>query len=819
MVVMHRFLVATLLLLGWLDSWAVQGKGNVPLNVFLEKYCVRCHGPEKQKGERRFDTLHFPLKDGDSLILAQDIIDQMVHGDMPPSKADQPSDEERLKIIERLQEERAIYLKNSSSTGGETVLRRLNAREYRNSIRDLLDINLQMFDPAREFPREQTVEHFDNVGNALVTSGYLLEQYLDSADKVIEKAYGPEKKPEAQEWQFGAPWVQQPELTSSSKRAYKQQFLLIHETINSENHWGEYAPILKFEEGVPVQGYYDIEVLAQGMNRDHPHPPNKVNIDKDEPMWVGIIPGNIRFGELHNPQPFEDVLAKIPMEPGEPTWQKRRVWLDEGFTPRFIYINGPSKARANQSQMGLQLLKKEGKGNNPFGMHYTKSLLDAQLPHIRIHEIRIKGPIYDEWPPASRKAMQGEGAVTAENIDQKIGAFAGRAYRRPLSDGELKRLTQFASLRMKEGSSPQDALKDTLKTVLCSPAFLYLDDRPEKEGSRKLGPVALANRLSYLVWSSMPDQELLQKAKSGGLDSDQEIAAELDRLLADPRVNEFYTGFLDSWLTLRDLGGMPPERRDFSIYYEKNLKPLMLEETRAFMKHLIDENLSLVNFLDSDFTFANKTLAKFYGLPEMKGYEFRKVALKDERRGGLLGQAGVLTVTANGIETSPVTRGVWILENIFGTPPPPPPDDVEPLDPDVRGTTTIRDQLAKHRNTPACYECHRKIDPPGFALENFDPIGRWRTSYGRNKPIDATGEMNSGEKFTNVVDFKKALLNRKEQFAHTVIEKLLVYGTGRQMEATDRPEMDRLVAESRKADYRMKDTLRLVVQSPIFRSK
>ncbi len=815
---MKRLLLGSLLLLLGGACFAEEGE-TIQIRKALDAYCVKCHGPEKQKGERRFDELAFPLKDTDSLILTQDVIDQLVHGDMPPSKADQPTEKERLSLIDLLNKQRSQYQAKAKSTGGETVLRRLNQREYRNTVRDLLKVNLQMFDPARQFPREQTAEHFDNVGDALVTSGYLLEQYLESADLVIEKALSPEKKPEVKEWHFTAPWVQQPELTTSSRRAFKNKYLFIHETINSENHWGEYASVLKFQDGVPVQGYYEIELLIQGMNRDHPHEPRRVDIDKDEPMWVGIIPGNIEFGELHNPQPFEDVLAKIPLEPGEAKWEKRRVWLDEGFTPRFIYINGPSKARGNQSGLGLKLLKEEGKGNNPFGSHYTKALLDAQLPHIRIHEVRIKGPFYDSWPTESRVAVVGKDKVTPDSMEQVIERFASRAYRRPVTADEKKRLMIFAKTRMGAGREIEDAVKDTLKTVLCAPAFLYLDDRPVKAGSDALASTALASRLSYFLWSSMPDERLMKLANSGELKIKETLISELDRMLKDPRSDAFYDGFLDSWLTLRDLGGMPPDRREFSIYYEKNLHPLMLEETQRFTRHLIEKNLSLINFLDSDFTFVNKTLAQFYGLPPMKGYEFQKVALKDRRRGGLLGQASVLTVTANGIETSPVVRGVWVLENVFGTPPSPPPDDVEPLDPDVRGAKTIREQLAKHRNVAACNECHRKIDPPGFALENFDPIGRWRTKYDNRQPVDATGQLNSGESFEDVVDFKKALMNRKDAFAVAVVEKLLTYAAGRRMEVLDRAEVDRIVEEVKDAGYGMQDVMKQVVQSEIFLSK
>lgn len=786
------------------------------MQVVLGRYCVECHGAEKQKGERRFDQLALPIGDGDSAILVQDMIDQLVLGDMPPKKAAAKlAEEDRLALVERMKALVGEYRAGTESTGGEVVLRRLNQRDYRHTVRDLMGTNLDMFDPARGFPREQTAEHFDNVGDVLVTTGYLLDQYLEAADEVVERAFSPEDKPEVREWKFGAPWEQQPELKRAHQKAYGSKYLCVHETTNSENHWGEYAPLLKFKEGVPVPGEYEIEILVEGLNRDHAYPRSRVDIDKDEPMWLGVIPGSIEFGALHNPQPFEKVLAKVAVADGEATWMKVRVWLDEGFAPRFTWLNGPSGARSLHSGIGMKLLKAEGKGNNPFGAHYVKTLEEGKLPHLRIHEVKIRGPLYDEWPPLGRRRVLGGEDFSAERLEAVVRSFAERAYRRPVGEEELERLVGFARGRMESGDDATGALKATMKAVLSAPAFLYLD---EGDGE-VLGERAFSNRLGYFLWSTMPDDELVRVAEEGGLKDAAVLRGQVERMLADPRAGAFYEGFLDSWFTLRDLGGMPPDRRRFGVYYKKDLKPLMLEETRLFTRHLVEENLSVMNFLDSDFTFVNRTLGQFYGMEGLKGYEFRKVALDDRWRGGLLGQASVLTVTANGIETSPVTRGVWVLENVFGTPPSPPPDDVPALDPDVRGARTVREQLAKHRDVATCNECHRKIDPPGFALENFDAIGRWRERYETKAEIDASSELPSGEVFEDIVGFKEALKSREEVFARTVVTKLLTYGTGRRMEAGDRGEIDRIVGELKVKGYGMREALMLVVESVVMRRR
>jgi hypothetical protein len=268
---------------------------------------------------------------------------------------------------------------------------------------------------------------------------------------------------------------------------------------------------------------------------------------------------------------------------------------------------------------------------------------------------------------------------------------------------------------------------------------------------------------------------------------------------------------------------MPPAREEFAKYYSENLETSMRRETQAFFKHLIDENRSILDCIDADYSFINRTLAKLYGIKESVspdgGEQFRLVRFDDPNRGGLLGQASILTVTANGIETSPVIRGVWLLENILGTPPSPPPDDVPSIDPDVRGAKSMRDLLVKHRDSPACMECHRKIDPLGFAMENFDPIGQWRTHYSKKVTIDASGELPSGESFQDLAGLKKVLMQRKEFFARMLTEKLVAYACGRKMEPRDRPRIEAICEPLREKGYPMRDLIEAVVTSDLFLSR
>ncbi|HEY1110253.1 MAG TPA: DUF1592 domain-containing protein, partial [Opitutaceae bacterium] len=422
-------------------------------------------------------------------------------------------------------------------------------------------------------------------------------------------------------------------------------------------------------------------------------------------------------------------------------------------------------------------------------------------------------------------AVLGGKPFSAGRTRELLAAFASRAYRRPATGDEVDRLMAVVAARKKEGRDDFGAFKDGLKAALCSPAFLYLSEPvgDTAEAGPKLPAHALASRLSYFLWSTTPDAELRSVADSGELLKQEVLVAQVRRLLASPRSTSFVNGFLDAWLNLRALGDMPPDRGEFRKFYAQNLQPAMKTETRLFFRDLIDRNESVVRFVDADYTFANRALAKLYGedkaIAPPQAHEFQRIAFSSPQRGGLLGQGSVLTVSANGIETSPVIRGVWVLENILGTPPAPPPDNVPPIDPDIRGAKSMRELLAKHRDNPGCYECHRKIDPLGFALESFDPIGAARKTYDKGIRIDTSGELPSGQRFADVAELKKVLAERREPFARMLTERLLTYACGRRIEGLDRPAVDKIVAGVAKDDFRMRDLIEAVVTSPTFRSK
>ena len=798
---------------------------------FLAMYCVECHGATKQKGDRRFDELTLPVSKADTLVELKDILDQVHLGEMPPKKSPQPSSEQKKTFVEQVTRAIIQGREKLASTGGSTVLRRLNRREYITTVGDLFAMNMAAFDPTTKFPRDQTERQMDNLGDVLQTSGYLLDQYLDSADVVVEKAFALPKPFPERTWHFIGNF-QTKAKNLKPLREYDNRYLNVYECMDTDKHVGGYAVINDFKDGVPVDGLYEVRVLAQAMNRKNPYDPALFGTDAREPFRLGLVPGDAKLGPLDLPQPLQPMLAEQPLGDGEPAWHTMNVWLDAGHTPRFVFPNGPKDNRKSWFRIADYHQDKWSASARKTRLGIVEAhdiaVLEGKIPHIRIHEVMIRGPVTEQWPPATQRAALGDTTFTPEKMRDILRSFADRAYRRPATTDEVDRLVAVAAKRMSAGHPPLEGFKAGLKAALCSPAFLYLSQDvvpgPADPNTRpRLNAYALASRLSYFLWSSMPDAELLRLARSGELTRPEVLAAQTRRMLANPRSDAFVSGFLDGWLNLRSLGSMPPDRKEFEAYYYKGLEHAFKEETRLFVRDLIERDASVVNFLDCNYGFVNQALATHYGLGDLgdpaRAHEFRKVTFTDPSRGGLLGMGSVLTVTANGIETSPVVRGVFVLENILGTPPPPPPDDVPPIDPDVRGAKSIRELLAKHRESPNCYGCHQKIDPLGFALENFDPVGGWRTRYGKT-PIDASGELPGGEGFTDVAGLKAILVRQhRDRFAHNLTDRLLTYACGRRMEALDQPAVEKVAAGLSERNYGLRSLIEAVVTSDVFLSR
>jgi hypothetical protein len=795
---------------------------------FLSRYCLECHDADVHKGDRSFHEFKLPLKTLPDVIEARDIIDQLTLREMPPKKADQPSDEERLAAIRALREGTAKAQASLRSTGSRTVLRRLSNREYENTLETLFGRRVDTLGLTADFPKEKTTQHLDTIGQSLVTSGFLVDQYFLSANRLVETRLG--KKPTAsQTWRFNKNFVQYEELTGSHKAAFNFRYLNLYEQPNTDTRQGGYGHIEDFRQGVPVSGLYDIEVEAAALHRDTHYDHAIFGIDFTEPFILGIVPGDITKGHIHYPQAIEPLLASSVVPDNTPTRLKFRVWLEAGQTPRFIFPNGPFESRASVVTINKRYAKEFSTPVGSSGVGRSHILREGKLPHIRISEIVVQGPVAEPAGGAEEIAVFGKDGFQADRALDQLFTFAAKAYRRPLQDADRETIRKMHEKRLAEKAAPRQAALDTVKLILCSPSFLYLSE-VTAEGDRRLQPHDLATRLAYALWATPPDMTLSASAAAGKLTDDAEFKKQIDRMLADGRVDGFINGFLDSWLNLRELGGMPPPRETNRAYYAEDLPTSMKTEARLFFREMLKEDGPVTQFLHADHTFVDKKLAKLYDLPEQKTLRladgFRKVSVEgNKHRGGLLGMAAVLTVSANGVETSPVTRGAWVSENILGVKPPPPPDVVPAIEPDVSGTTTIRQRLAKHSTDRACAECHRKIDPYGFSLEAFDPIGRTRANYPKPKKgpapkIDTTGEFASGETYQDFAGFRDILHEkRNEQFTRHLIRQFLAYGTGRLMEPADEFAIDRIYDKVKQQGLGLRGLVVECLTSDIFRSR
>ncbi|QDV61505.1 DUF1592 domain-containing protein [Crateriforma conspicua] len=795
------------------------------LAAFVATYCADCHGPDTQEAQRRFDQINYRQPSTDDVILMTEIVDQLTLGDMPPQDADQPAEKVRLATTESLRQSIARVQQASQSTNRQTVLRRLNRDEYRRTIADLFDMEMAMFDPTLSFPADTVGGSFDNVGDELVTSAYLLEHYLDAADQVVEKVFRQSRDVPEQTWNFRGHFLQQPELNPAHKEAFDYRYLCLYDSPLADRPEGAYGPLLDFEQGVPVDGTYEIRVLAEAKNRDTPYPADQLGIELDEPFRLAIVPGDVALKEQHTMQPMQPVLAQSKVPDDQPTWLTFRVPLDQGFAPRFTFPNGMAEVRPLYVRLVRkypELLPKNKRKSSGIFVDRKTIIRDGFLPHIRIHQVQIRGPINAGTPTRSQQAVLGEQPFAPERTREILSAFASKAYRRPASPAEVDRLMSVVAVRKKQGRSDFEAFQDAIRAILCSPAFLYMD--PDVDDSADhLSDYAIATRLSYFLWGTMPDASLRRYAAQGQL-SDRAVRAEqVDRLLNDSRSDVLIRRFLDGWLRLSDLGSQPPDRNSFKAYYKDSLEDDMRRESELFLRHLIDNDLPVTEFLTADYSFINRDLARLYGIadaiPGDQADQFRQVHFDDPLRGGLLGQAAVLTATANGIETSPVIRGVWMLETVLGQSAPPPPDDVPAIDPDVRGAKSIVDLLEKHRSDQACNQCHRKIDPLGFALESFDPIGRRRDRYSNKITIETGGKLPSGESFEDLGGLKTLLAQRRSFFARSFVESMMTFALGRRLEPQDRPTVDAICDSVADEDYPVRQLIHRLVESPAFVSR
>ncbi len=771
---------------------------------FLESWCIDCHDSGSKKGGLDLGALPWGGGEAGHARWVQ-VFDRVDALEMPPRDKVQPPMADRKGFLALL--ERDLTAQHSRSKG--TALRRLNRIEYENTINDLLGTHLSL---RQNLPEDPVAHGFDNLGEALGLSEPQLHVYLDTADGALKALLGMTQRPETK----SASYKLAPEGNPTPPgplAADKRDMSWIVEPDGTAVIFNDgsrpAAVVPKFR--APAAGFYRVAVTG----RTH---------QADAPVRFALRAGSFAG------------LGSI----GEPVAQFE-----------FGAQSGTVQARVKlQAGDGLRLRPE-------LSMDYStmrdKGPRDYPGAGLVVESVEVEGPLLGEWPPRGQQLLLGgllAGAKTtgdkrAPSLDvspadpeadarRLLRGFAEAAFRRPANDGDAAPYVKLLLAEMEAGAGFTAALRTAAVAVLCAPDFLYLIEPPGR-----LDDYALAARLAYFLRRGPPDAGLLEAARQGRLRLPSVLRAETERLLGAPEAERFVADFTDAWLNLREITFTTPDPRLYPEF-DLVLQESMLAETRAFLRELLDRNLSPLNIVKSDFAMLNSRLAEHYGIEGVEGMDIRRVALPaGSRRGGVLTQAAVLKVSANGVSTSPVIRGVFVLERVLGIHPPPPPPGVPGIEPDIRGAATMREMLEKHRESPQCAGCHQLIDPPGFALENYDAIGGWRerfrgtgegekaarkvgvrtVSFKENRPVDASGELKDGSKFTGFAQFQELLLSQPMRIHECVAAKLMTFATGREMGFSDRAELRRIARETTVRKGGLRDLVHQIVQSGIFLSK
>ncbi len=786
------------------------------IQPFLSSYCLHCHGANVQKADRRFDQLQFEAVGLPDAEHFQEIVDQLNLGTMPPEGETRPPAEEVKRIVYILTNTLKKFRENSNAGSGEVVLRRLNRIEYRNTIRDLFALEMSDFDPTVTFPPDKATDGFDNVGEGLVTSDYLLQNYLDAARQIARKVIQPGPQPQKIYFNLAGSVEQGSQLPATDQGTNKDG------RMDSGRLFVKFRQPIGLDEvnrsGVPADGEYAIRISALAVRRNSRYKDEDLRYDSSEPMRLSISIQSRELGPT-----TQRIVAEYDIPDDEPVQIEHRIWLEKGFTFAVHWANGPDGSFK-------RIMRKVLPKYNPDALMLARNPPEMYLgsgPELHVKTLSIEGPFYKAWPPIgfARYFPHPPEEPDIAYLEESLVRLASQAFRRPVKRAEVETYLRLAREHLVRHDNFWDAARYGVQALLTSPQFLYLVETETPDESAVMGDMPLsnhelANRLSYFLWSSMPDYELRKAADEGELTKPLVLQRHVERMLNDDKTVSFIHNFTGQWLDLRKLGTMPPDPESNKIYYSDNLEEAMRQETRLFFAHIMQQNRSVLEFIDADYTFANSALARHYGIQMETGLGFQKIVIPgDANRGGVLGQGSILTATSNGVETLPVSRGMWVLENLLGIHPNPPPPDIEPIEPDTRGVTSIREKMEKHRSTATCYECHRKIDPFGLALENYDHLGVWRDSYNKALPIDSAVELPDGSRLTGPTGIKQFILARPEQFTRCLTEKLLVYALGRRLSFNDRDDVEHIVHQVSQQQYGLRTLIHQIVSSKVFHSK
>ncbi len=807
---MKQFLATTVIvLLATSSSGVVAADSPGPferdVRPFMKAHCVKCHNADKEEGGLRLDTIGPIDAEGRHGNTWPEIQRRIIDAEMPPKDAPQPPERDKNRFLDWVAGEIQRAQQTHGSTGGKVVLRRLNRSEYRETLRELLHLH-PAIDTARDFPDDDTFNGFDNIGSALNISPVQLRAYVENAAKVLHLAFPT----------GAAPRKEYLHIVAMDSLDYYEASDKVRKWTRETN--GKVIPKAELEaqrravqSGVPKVD--QSRIITFGVVGESEYLPDGVVFPNNAQVrWASRPAGIYRFRfHVRGVANKRGDLPLLAVSLGAQPPHVEQAVLTTDVTAEFETYEVEAYCQPHFNSLRFEVA---AMGNRNF---YKRGVA---APRLMVQWVEIEGPIAKDWPSQAWHEYFDGVSDDDSGARALIAKFAERAFRRPPEPARLEQFFVFYRARRAAGDDFQTAVKLVMQGILSSPEFVFMIEAKTDTAAKRvpLDDFELATRLAYFLWSGPPDEELYAVAKSGTLRQPDVLSAQTRRMIAHPRAVRFAENFTGQWLKLRTLGQMTPDTKKF-VEWEDTLQESMRKETELFFLHILQNDLPITQLIDSDFAMLNSRLAYFYGIDGVKGYEFRPVALNGHKqRGGLLGQASIQTLTSDGLRTSPVKRGAFILENLLGAPPPPPPNDVPP----VKETTgaTLRERIASHRSIPACASCHVKMDPLGFALENFNAIGKWREKEEDTKlPVDPSGELVDGRKFAGFADFKQLLLSRRDDVARCLGEKLLLYALGRPLDFADRPVIDNIVQKTKADGDKLSSMILAIVGSEPFMTK
>lgn len=790
---------------------------NAPLDPYVATYfealCNKCHDAEVQKGDFRIDNLS-PKVGFENTPQWLEIMERINSGEMPPKKErKQPKAEDSARVVEWI----ALKMKEGESakmaSRAKVTYNRLTRDEYVNTVRDLIGVQYDAKDPGALL--EDAEWHgFERIGSVLTLSPANIEKYLAAAETILNEAYPdplPKNVKPAPPFGGTKPVLYEEQISERHRERLREMGLL--DKVRYDMWPGDIFRYSILKDPLPEAGVYEISYTLSGLKPEKGRAPRlKVYESKlDRVLFEQDIIAS------------EDKAITVTF----------RAHLPKGRPSIEVYndVPGPSNLPRSGRHGDTPFISTK-MGRIPWQIKLTDEAGKPRYPFLIMDSISWKGPIIEDREKQLRDDYMPREEGNIQQARDCLATLARRAFRRPVTDEEVEEYLRIVKSELEAKESFRNAVKAGMLAILNSKSFLFLTEGDESAQRHTLNDWEIASRLSYLLWSTTPDAELVQLAEQGKLRDKTVLAQQFARLIADPRAERFSDALAAQWLRLKKVGMFQPDKKLYPDY-DNALENSMIAETKTFFREVLNRGLTLREFLSSDWSMMNALLAQHYGMGDSFAIaskdskdEFIRVKLNaDSHRGGLLTQASILSLTSDGVRHRPVHRGVWLNEAIFGKSPPPPPANVNPIPTNPTGPkATLRQKLEAHIHDANCAACHAKIDPLGLAFENYDAIGRWRTEevtdgVGANPKVTANGELPDGREYKDAEEFKALLLHDLDAFNLTFIEKLATFGLRRSMSFTDRDELKKIAAVSKAKDYRLRDIVEAFVCSELFQKR